>query len=227
MNRLIAAAALVLGGVGVYLLARNSEASYLLDFSGGDAGGGWGDAAGWDWSAASVPVFEPVQPDRSYEDMIISAGGASRGDQNLAAFLMMIRAAEGTDGPRGYQTMFGYRYFDSFEDHPRQRFAFKQTDGKTNYTTAAGAYQFLSSTWDKLRAKLGLPDFSPASQDAAAVELIRERGALADVVAGRFEAAVAKLGTIWASLPSSRYPQGKRSMEFVQKAYQQAGGVYA
>jgi lysozyme len=53
-------------------------------------------------------------------------------------------------------------------------------------STAAGAYQFLASTWDDLKRKLNLPDFGPHSQDLAAQELIRERHALADVADGRF-----------------------------------------
>lgn len=217
------AGAVVVGGVAAYLLATRAEAVALPSI---EAGGWWpwGDGA-QDVPQSWAPV-DPVPMTEVYDEMM-TAGGASRGDQNIAAFLMMIRAAEGTAGPRGYQTMFGYRYFDSFADHPRQKFAFKQTDGATNYTTAAGAYQFLETTWDDLRAKLGLPDFSPASQDAAAVQLIREKGALADVVAGRFEAAVRKLGGIWASLPSSTYKQGKRDMAFVKAAYEQAGGQYA
>lgn len=228
MRRVLVAAAVVVGGVAAYLLATRAGASVMQDgfgavpwvpWGGGDGGGGI-DPAPW------VPVV-PAPVQTGYDDMIVSMGGASTADANLAAFLSMIRSAEGTAGQRGYQTMFGYRYFDSFADHPRQKFAFQETTGRTNYTTAAGAYQFLADTWDGLKRKLGLLDFSPDSQDRAAVELIREKGALADVMAGRFEAAVAKLGTIWASLPSSAYPQGKRSMDFVRAAYEQAGGKYA
>lgn len=152
-------------------------------------------------------------------------------DANLNAFLRMIRDAEHSGLPYPdadrYRAMFGGEFFASFADHPRQRFAFTQTDGKTNYTTAAGAYQFIAPTWDALRARLGLPDFSPPSQDAAAVELIRERGALADVQAGRFDEAVMKLGRIWASLPTSTAPQHTRSWDFVRQAYVSAGGNFA
>lgn len=153
-------------------------------------------------------------------DTMPNAGG------NLAAFLAMIRACEGTAGPDGYRTIVGGGKFESFSDHPRVRVPFTQTDGVRNYSTAAGAYQFLASTWDGLRAKLGLQDFSPASQDAAAIELIRERGALADVQAGRFDQAVAKVAKTWASLPGANYKQRTRSAQFAQSAYVEAGGAY-
>lgn len=145
----------------------------------------------------------------------------------MAAFLACIRACEGTAGPDGYRTLFGGGLFDDFSDHPRQRFVFRQTDGKENVTTAAGAYQFLVRTWDRLADKLGLPDFSPASQDAAAVELIAEARALEDVRAGRFEAAIGKVNRIWASLPGAPYPQPTKSMMFAAHAYAMAGGRVA
>lgn len=147
-------------------------------------------------------------------------------NDNLSAFLAMIRACEGTAGPDGYRTLFGHSLFDSFADHPRKRFEFRQKDGKTNYTTAAGAYQFLASTWDTVAGRLGLTDFSPANQDIAATELIRGRSALSDVLAGRFDLAVRKCGREWASLPEAPYPQPTRSWDFARRAYVTAGGSF-
>lgn len=151
---------------------------------------------------------------------------------NMQAFLAMIRACEGTSGPDGYRALFGYRpgndrVFDDFAVHPDQRFPFTQTDGHINYSTAAGAYQIIWPTWVGLKAKLGLPDFSPASQDAAAVELITERSALFDVESGDLKTAIDKCSPVWASLPASTYPQPKRSFFFAQNAYLAAGGVQA
>lgn len=145
--------------------------------------------------------------------------------RNRAAFLAAIRYAEGTAGERGYNTMFGYRYFDSFADHPRQYFDYTDLSGRTLKTSAAGAYQIIVRTWDALRARLGLPDFSPASQDAAALELIRERGALADVDAGRFADAVRKVSKVWASLPGAGYAQPERALSSLYAAYRSAGGT--
>lgn len=159
--------------------------------------------------------------------------------RNLQAFLAMIRRAEGTAGVNGYRTMFGGALFTSFADHPRRAVRFTDQLGRRLWTTAAGAYQFLAisplpdggftkvNTWDRLQLALGLPDFSPASQDAAAIELIREEGALDDVRAGRFDLAVGKVRNVWASLPGAGYAQPERKLDDLRVAYVNAGGVLA
>ena len=43
-------------------------------------------------------------------------------------------------------------------------------------STGAGRYQLLSRWWDAYRKQLGLKDFSPKSQDAVALQQIKERG---------------------------------------------------
>lgn len=136
-------------------------------------------------------------------------------NQNVQAFLMLIRTGEGTATATGYRTLFGGRLFDGFEDHPRISIT---AGGYTS--TAAGAYQILARTWDGL----GLPDFSPANQDIAAVKLIKRRGALADVIAGRIEAAIQKCNKEWASLPGSPYGQPTLSLSRAVATYARWGG---
>lgn len=143
---------------------------------------------------------------------------------NLRAFLDMIAFAEGTAGPNGYRTMFGHGLFESFADHPNQRIT-RKLAGRPITSTAAGRYQFLHRTWVTLKARLNLPDFGPASQDAAAIELIRERGALNDVYAGRLNVAVQKVRKIWASLPGAGYDQPEKSINALAGAYAKAGGT--
>lgn len=150
----------------------------------------------------------------------------------MQAFLATIRACEGTSGPDGYSALFGYRpgngrVFSDFTQHPNQRFPFTQTDGHINYSSAAGAYQIIWPTWVRLKAKMGLPDFSPQSQDEAAIELITERSALFDVEGGNLRVALDKCAPEWASLPASTYLQPKRSFFFAQSAYLAAGGKQA
>lgn len=150
-------------------------------------------------TAPTLDIFEEAMSQVS--NLTIDVRGVVDHPQ-VKAFLALIRAGEGTTGTNGYRTMFGGSLFTGFADHPRR------TIKASGYTsTAAGAYQFLSRTWDEMRAKYDLADFAPANQDIAAVGLIKRRGALADVLAGRFRAAIEKCGKEWASLPGSPYGQ--------------------
>lgn len=205
-------------------------------------------AAWWLWrpSAGAVQYAENEPPQDTGADDIelpnifnqvqdmIAPTDEDRAAANVAAFLLMIRKAEGTAGPNGYRTLFGGSLFSSFADHPRTPKRYGSL-----WTTAAGAYQAMAisplpsggstkvNTWDRIKARLGLPDFSPASQDAMAVELIREAGALGDVRAGRFDQAVYAVRRIWASLPGAGYSQPEKSLDALRLAYLNAGGTLA
>jgi len=141
---------------------------------------------------------------------------------NVQAFLRVIRAGETSQDDIAYRTMFGGGTFASFNDHPRVK-----NSAAGLVSTAAGAYQFLERTWDGLDAKYNFPDFSPATQDFAAVALILGRGALDDVLAGRFEQAVRKCNKEWASLPWSPYGQPTRTIEQARAVYEAYGGKYS
>lgn len=178
---------------------------------------------------AQAPDFIDQAENLFYDATEGNFGGTEETDmgqaqQNRAAFLMMIRTAEGTDGANGYRTLFGGGLFSGFADHPRQVVT-ATSNGKPISSSAAGAYQFLRRTWDGLASQLGLPDFSPESQDAGALELIRQAGALGDVDAGRFALAVRKVRKIWASMPGAGYGQPEVALNRLQAAYQAAGGV--
>lgn len=172
----------------------------------------------------------------------VSTAAYPHADRNIAAFLAMIRRAEGTDRHADpYRVAFGGVIFESLADHPRRAVQFTDKAGRRLWTSAAGAYQFMAvaplpdgsgrrtrlDTWDRLAAKLGLADFGPGSQDRAAIELIDEAGALDDVKAGRFDAAVSKVRRVWASLPGAGYAQPEKSLAAVRDAFVQAGGVLA
>lgn len=160
--------------------------------------------------------------------------GAVQG--NRRAFLDMIAYAEGTSGPNGYRTLFGGGLFEGFTDHPRQAKQFSDKAGRTLWTSAAGRYQFMAAspiptggatkvnTWDVLAKQLGLSDFGPDNQDRAALELVRQRGALADVDNGRIAQAIDKVRTVWASLPGAGYAQHERKLPVLLAQYAAAGG---
>lgn len=143
---------------------------------------------------------------------------------NVRAFLRAIRLGEGTSDDNGYMRIVGGGTIQNFDDHPRRRV---WIDRYQLWSTAAGAYQFIVPTWDEMAQKYDLPDFSPASQDKAAVGLLIRRKALDDVLAGRIEAAIAKCRQEWASLPGSPYGQRTESMEAVLAEYTKHGGQIA
>lgn len=133
----------------------------------------------------------------------------------VRATLDTIAWAEGAN----YNTLFGGGTFNDYSRHPNRAI----TAGR--YTsTAAGRYQILKGTWDEL----GLPDFSPANQDIAALMLINRRGVLDNVVSGDFEGALTSggLGKEWASLPYSPYGQTLKTPAQVMSYYRsRSGGV--
>ena len=70
--------------------------------------------------------------------------------------------------------IYGGETFDDYSDHPRRKVPIKTGPNKGDYSTAAGEWQFLGSTWDMLRDKLDLKDFSPENQRIAAAQLARD-----------------------------------------------------
>lgn len=136
-------------------------------------------------------------------------------NKNVRAMLDVISNMEGTT-KLGYATGFGGVELKNLDAHPKQSTDFKQTDGKVSKTDAAGRYQFRGVTWDEMAKKLGLTDFSEVSQDLAALALLKRRGVLEDVIAGRLKKAVAGLGKEFASSPNSPYSQVKRSWKDVE-----------
>jgi muramidase (phage lysozyme) len=144
---------------------------------------------------------------------------------NRSAFLTMIAVAEGTArlGDNGYNVLVGGTLFKGYADHPRKRIKLRDD----LFSTAAGRYQILARIFDHYKGTLGLLNFSPESQDRIALQLIRECRALGDVDAGRFDAAVEKCKSRWASLPGAGYGQHERTIDELRFAYVEAGGMVA
>lgn len=154
------------------------------------------------WAAA--PVADQQQP--AWASAPAAEPVVGNPDSNIRKFLNFLSKAEG----HGYNTITGGSTFSDFSKHPRV----VGVRTKEGPSTAAGAYGITATTYDDVAPKLGITDFSETSQDKIAIELIRRKGALNDVAQGNWEAAISKLGGIWASLPSSPYSQSKRSWEW-------------
>lgn len=150
---------------------------------------------------------------------------------NRTAFLDMIAFSE--IGPallavsdNGYNVEEGSTaqnpiLFTNYSEHPHIIL------GGVQASTAAGRYQLIARYWPPYRDLLKLPDFGPDSQDAIALQQIRESRALDDVDAGKFGEAVLKCAHIWASLPAAGYGQHENKIDRLQTAYLDAGGTLA
>jgi muramidase (phage lysozyme) len=171
----------------------------------------------YQWGAIAAGLFTPALYFLLKKKLSMDTN--SRQYKNLKAFLIMIQYSEGTFGKDGYRKLYGGGFFNDLSKHPNTRVT------KWGITsTAAGAYQILNKTWNEIQAKLKLPDFSPLSQDKAAIELIRRRKALEDVMAGRFAQAIAKCRKEWASLPGAGYGQNEKNVKSLIAVYKIAGG---
>lgn len=178
------------------------------------------------WVLRNREAIAQTLVDTVSSDSGVTAPTYTQENPNLPAFLAMIRYAEGTSGPDGYRTLFGGSLFDSYADHPR-KVVTVMSQGKPLSSTAAGAYQILSRTWDSVRSAIGAPDFSPAWQDQAAIELLRRRGALDYVYAGDIVAAINAARREWASLPGAGYGQPEKALSDLVSVYQMSGGNVA
>lgn len=158
----------------------------------------------------------------------------------LTAMRRVIAFSEGThkDGQRtndrGYDVLVGGNLFHSYADHPgivvtlkdkRGNPVINKLTGTPLRSSAAGRYQMISATWRALKNRLKLKDFSPASQDAACNELLRECGSLALLRVGKFDDAIYAANRIWASLPGSPYKQRIEDIDKLRAIFKSAGGV--
>ena len=135
---------------------------------------------------------------------------------SIAAFLYAIRQSENGD-PNIYNQYYGGSFFNDMSNHPvltGEKQPIPLSDamckaagmGPGCVTTAAGAYQITRSTWLDLQRwgdGTPLPDFSPASQDAAAIRILQHDGAYDALMNGDLTRAIAIASGRWASLPYS------------------------
>jgi muramidase (phage lysozyme) len=131
---------------------------------------------------------------------------------NLKAFRDAIAHFEGTENEYNRLTNGQHgekRYFDGYNDHPLRDWKsgtskykpYFYPKGNANYgksSTGAGRYQFELSTWDDMKGKAGVSDFSPDSQDKGANEILKFYKVYDLIVAGKPVEAAAKLKSQWA-----------------------------
>lgn len=140
---------------------------------------------------------------------------------NVKAFYMVVRNGESSLTDDAYSMVNGGGRFFDFSKHPYQGLS-TRNGGK-----AAGASQFIPSTWAELAQRYGFEDFSPANQDLGYVGCLVKRNALEDVIAGRFDEAVAKCELEWTSLPGAAENNPSWNIEKARALYLKYGGTFA
>lgn len=155
---------------------------------------------------------------------------------NRRAFLSMIAWSEGT-AQHPLTRCSGYdvivtgidgkpEVFSDFSRHPFDGRAPKVINRMGLTSTAAGRYQVLLRYALIYQRQLGLKDFGPESQDAIALQMIRECAALPLIDGGNFEMAVKACASRWASLPGANYPGQKMNpIPALVAQYAAAGGT--
>lgn len=161
-------------------------------------------------------------------------------DPRVRAMRDTIAFAEGTRGNGDYSRVVNGRVIGPYDrSQPYDRSLVGKSNVKVSdlrnhpnllvqvgpnlRSTAAGRYQFLSGTWKGL----SMPDFSPRSQDLAAIKLMQRRGMIEPLLQGDFATAIHRGAPEWASLPTvsggSYYGgQGSRSLSSLRNVYSSA-----
>jgi muramidase (phage lysozyme) len=211
-------------------------AEYLLPF-------------GWEADVVSKPeVLSPGVSLISFErdNLMPEPQMTTNFSANLQAFLYMIRCCEHVypnnvlngacyrifySGNAAFNSPeFLNQTFSNFSDHPANTGECRpvplpphvcQNSGLRAgcVSTAAGAYQFIRPTWNRVRTRANLADFSPANQDAAAINLLEECGAMTHINAGDFPAAIQAASKLWASLPGATAKQGPKTMIYAMDRF--------
>ncbi len=241
MNKLALLGAL---GLSALLFSRKSNAGEINydaseNYSDADY---YGEEIEYDYS---LDYFDPVYDWVDYSDYDaydFQGEEVYTPEQRLNAFLFMIRASEHVY-PRDvlnnecYNIFYGGTKFYNLSDHPVNTgekkgvplsaamcVAAGYPSGKC-VSTAAGAYQIIKPTWNRVRTlSPRLTDFSAASQDEAARRLLAECGALPLIYAGDVHGAIAKASRLWASLPGSYAQQNPKPLSYAVARYEEGLG---
>ena len=151
-----------------------------------------------DVAAVTSPAIRRQQAARQQADSLLQ-------DRRVQAFLGALRQGESNgqynkivNGGTADGRFINGGTFGDYSQHPNK--SVPQPDGKSS--TAAGAYQITFPTWRERAQGLGLKDFSPDSQDLAAVDLLQQTGAIDKLRGGDLNGAIYSAAKSWESLPA-------------------------
>lgn len=132
-------------------------------------------------------------------------------DPRVRALLDAIAYGEADD----YNEIVGGERFSDFSRHPNKYV--RKFD-----STAAGRYQFNRATWREIAPKTGVTDFSPHSQDLAAIQLMVQEGMIESLFKGNLPQAILRGNNRWASLEGAPYGQKTLPLNTTIAAYNRA-----
>jgi muramidase (phage lysozyme) len=157
-----------------------------------------------------APLAQYFQPSQTLYPPLIMTDG----DPYVRALMRTISASESND-LKPYSLLYGGQYFSDWSQHPDQCIVIRSGPNNGNCTTAAGRYQFITSTWEeKARLYHPAPDgwlfwqhysFDPISQDRVVYRWLSDSEAWGVDIPkllkkGQLDEVLSRLSGTWTSL---------------------------
>jgi lysozyme len=207
---------LILGGLGLFALASTA--------SGANA---------WQSSVDPVPPMFPSPDPETVDAIAADIMDAPNPEARIAALLAVIRQLEShndyaivyIDPRNGAPAKYPTGHFSDFSRFPfdasNEGALISIGEFAGQHSTASGAYQINLPTYREFAPRLGITDFSPASQDALGLAILKKTGAYDASISGDIAPAFQLASTRWASLPGSTAGQRPKSLTVAQNLFDQ------
>ena len=120
----------------------------------------------------------------------------------------------------GYDVIGRRELFTDYPDHPRKLVTLNPNSNPL-FSDATSFFPVGGMP----TASMASERFSPKSQDAVALQQIKERGALPMIDRGDIRQAIDRCSNIWASLPGAGYGQFEHKADSLIAKFKEAGGT--